>query len=281
MEIHTVEDLVDAIQRLAIRGAPALGAAGALGAAMAVRDEPARRDRDLAALRAARPTAVNLAWGVDQALARHAGRPGRRARRGARRSSSPTSCATARSASAARDWLAERVRRARSSCRRTATRARSPASSGAPRSASCGPCTSGGRLGHVYVDETRPLLQGARLTAWELAEHGRRPHARRRLGGRDRAGQGTRGRGGRRRGPDHRERRRGQQDRHLPAGTGRRAGRRAVPRGRAGVDDRPGASRAGADVEIEVRDGREVLASAGCPDTPTLNSRSTSRRPTW
>src|SRR6476469_10276277 len=69
LDIFTVEDLVDAIRRRAIRGAPALGVAGALGAAMAVRDEPRNRDRDLAALRTAGPTAVNLVWGVDHALA--------------------------------------------------------------------------------------------------------------------------------------------------------------------------------------------------------------------
>lgn len=69
LRIETVDQLIDAIKRLAIRGAPALGVAGALGVALAavkggdVRAEATR-------LRAARPTAVNLAWGVDRVLAR-------------------------------------------------------------------------------------------------------------------------------------------------------------------------------------------------------------------
>src|SRR2546425_802118 len=60
--------LISAIKRLAIRGAPALGAAGALGVALAARTGDAARQAP--ALRAARPTAVNLGWGVDRALAR-------------------------------------------------------------------------------------------------------------------------------------------------------------------------------------------------------------------
>src|SRR5215203_184631 len=60
LRLTEVDELVDAIRRLAVRGAPALGAAGALGVLLAVRQ--ARRD--------ARPTAVNLAWGVDRAVAR-------------------------------------------------------------------------------------------------------------------------------------------------------------------------------------------------------------------
>jgi methylthioribose-1-phosphate isomerase len=170
LEISSVTDLVDAIQRLAIRGAPALGAAGALGAAMALRDEPARRERDLAALRAARPTAVNLAWGVDQVLAR-------------RDESAEVVLAAALAileADAVRnralgergaDWLAERIQ--------------GPVVVQTHCNAGALACVEWGtalgvvrslhdreRLGHVYVDETRPLLQGSRLTSWELTEMG-------------------------------------------------------------------------------------------------------------
>src|SRR5436305_7226812 len=69
LRLTGVDDLVAAIRRLAVRGAPALGAAGALGVALA-----AHRGEDPQAagqrLRAARPTAVNLAWGVDRVLRR-------------------------------------------------------------------------------------------------------------------------------------------------------------------------------------------------------------------
>ena len=74
--IDDVEDLVGAIVRLAVRGAPALGVAGAYGVAIALRQggrEGWSADRVRAAvarIRAARPTAVNLAFGVDRAAAR-------------------------------------------------------------------------------------------------------------------------------------------------------------------------------------------------------------------
>src|SRR5262249_57452758 len=68
LECRTVDELADAISTLAVRGAPALGAAGAMGIALATLtgeplEDAARR------LKATRPTAVNLAWGVDRALA--------------------------------------------------------------------------------------------------------------------------------------------------------------------------------------------------------------------
>src|SRR3954469_14779659 len=78
IEAHTVSALCDAISTLAVRGAPALGVAGALGVALAsaasrgggwppVCGEPL--EQAAAALIATRPTAVTLAWGVEQALA--------------------------------------------------------------------------------------------------------------------------------------------------------------------------------------------------------------------
>lgn len=167
MEIFTVVDLVDAIKRLAIRGAPALGVAGALGAAMAMRDVPPYRERDLAALRTARPTAVNLAWGMDQALAHAA--------------DGEDAVLTAALAVLDEDternralgqrgasWLAERID--------GRLRLHTHCNAGALACVEWG--TALGvvralhereRLAHVYVDETRPLLQGSRLTTWELA----------------------------------------------------------------------------------------------------------------
>jgi methylthioribose-1-phosphate isomerase len=76
VELTSVEELIDAIARLVVRGAPALGAAGALGVVLAADDADREGwgDEQLAAamarLRAARPTAVNLAWGVDRAASR-------------------------------------------------------------------------------------------------------------------------------------------------------------------------------------------------------------------
>ncbi|MTB15003.1 MAG: S-methyl-5-thioribose-1-phosphate isomerase, partial [Actinobacteria bacterium] len=72
IEITTVSVLVDAIQRLAVRGAPALGVAGALGVVLAmdqgIRESwsPTQLDEAINSIRNARPTAVNLAWAVDK-----------------------------------------------------------------------------------------------------------------------------------------------------------------------------------------------------------------------
>ncbi|HYU82146.1 MAG TPA: S-methyl-5-thioribose-1-phosphate isomerase, partial [Candidatus Polarisedimenticolia bacterium] len=75
IEIRTVDELVIAIRQLAVRGAMALGVAGALGVALAARNGDVGRALDDAAgkLVGARPTAVNLAWGVKRALAARAG----------------------------------------------------------------------------------------------------------------------------------------------------------------------------------------------------------------
>jgi methylthioribose-1-phosphate isomerase len=74
--ITDVNDLIEDIQRLAVRGAPALGVAGALGVALLAQQHDLSTAAGLKAvrehssrLREARPTAVNLSWGVDQALA--------------------------------------------------------------------------------------------------------------------------------------------------------------------------------------------------------------------
>ncbi|MCQ2377091.1 MAG: S-methyl-5-thioribose-1-phosphate isomerase, partial [Methanocorpusculum sp.] len=69
VEITTVDALADAIKRLAVRGAPALGVAGALGMALSARAAPDEGFEDAVAADAAkliqtRPTAVNLSWGV-------------------------------------------------------------------------------------------------------------------------------------------------------------------------------------------------------------------------
>ena len=102
---------------------------------------------------------------------------------------------------------------------------------------------AGKRL-HVFVDETRPFLQGARLTAWELQQDGipltlitdnMAGHfmiARRRRPG------------GRRRRPDRRQRRRREQDRHLHAGRALQGERHSVLRRGADLDHRPVARRA-------------------------------------
>ncbi|MFI7612794.1 S-methyl-5-thioribose-1-phosphate isomerase [Nonomuraea terrae] len=159
LRIHTVHELVDAIRRLAVRGAPALGVAGALGVVLADGD-PAQ----IAELRSARPTAVNLAWGVDQAVAHlHEGREAVLAAALRVRDDDIAACRAMGERGA--DLLeGDRLR--------IMTVCNSGGLAAVERGTALGVVQTlheRGRLAEVLVLETRPLLQGARLTTWELA----------------------------------------------------------------------------------------------------------------
>jgi methylthioribose-1-phosphate isomerase len=157
---RTADEVVECIRTMAVRGAPVIGLAGAYGVALAAR---AGEDRSEAAarLRRARPTAVNLGWAVDRALA--ADDPLALARR------------------FHREQVEADRRLARIGAERfeRGDRALTHCNTGALATGGVG--TAGGvlraaweqdRLSQVWVDETRPLLQGARLTAWELRRAG-------------------------------------------------------------------------------------------------------------
>ena len=148
-------DVAEAIRTMVVRGAPAIGVAAAYGIALA-----AARGDDIveadAVLRASRPTAVNLAWALDQM----------------RGDPSPEH---------ARRIHLEEVDRCRRMARHAAgllepgTRALTHCNAGGLATGGYGSAVGAllaafelGVLAHVWVDETRPLLQGARLTAWEL-----------------------------------------------------------------------------------------------------------------
>lgn len=174
LRLATVDEVIDAIQRLAVRGAPALGAAGALGVALSALahpdDEPTVR-AEAARLRAARPTAVNLAWGVDQALDRLP--EGGKAVLAFARELLDIDERVNRAASAR---AAELIR---SQCARRPLRLSTHCNAGQLATVAWGTAlgvvwhlAESGELGEVLVDETRPLLQGARLTAYELASAG-------------------------------------------------------------------------------------------------------------
>jgi len=174
---RSVAELVDAIRRLVIRGAPALGLAGAFGVALAAyqgEDVPAAAR----ALAAARPTAVNLAWGTGRAL---------EAWQAAQQANGPD--AQRQSAHAA-------LTMAQAIATEEAAASAAMAQHGLPLIPPGGRvlthCNTGslvtsgdgtafavilaahraGRLAKLWVDETRPLLQGARLTAWEAQRAG-------------------------------------------------------------------------------------------------------------
>jgi len=159
LECSTVPELVTAIRELAIRGAPAIGVAAAYGLALA-RARGEDLDAAASALAAARPTAVNLAWAL--AEMRDEPTPGH-----------------------ARRLHAEEVERCRAMAAHAAelfvpgTRALTHCNAGGLATGGYGSAVGAlraawerGLLAHVWVDETRPLLQGSRLTAWELEAAG-------------------------------------------------------------------------------------------------------------
>jgi methylthioribose-1-phosphate isomerase len=153
-----------AIRALAVRGAPAIGIAAAYGYALA-----AERGEDLDAaaelLLASRPTAVNLAWALAEL-----------------RAGDQDAAVLAERARALHDEEVERCRRMAAHAAgllEPGTRALTHCNAGALATGGVGSALGAiregferGLLAHVFVDETRPLLQGARLTAWELERAG-------------------------------------------------------------------------------------------------------------
>jgi methylthioribose-1-phosphate isomerase len=172
-------EVAEAIRGMAIRGAPAIGVAAAMGLALGVRLSRAEGEalaaefdamcRDLAATR---PTAVNLFWAIDRMRGRFA---------------------ESASSSTLRDDLRREALAIHeedvASCRRMGdlgaellpdearvlTHCNAGALATAGYGTALGVVRSAARLGklkQVFADETRPYLQGARLTAWELLEDG-------------------------------------------------------------------------------------------------------------
>ncbi|GAA2648248.1 MULTISPECIES: S-methyl-5-thioribose-1-phosphate isomerase [Streptomyces] len=178
LRLETVDQLVDAVRSLAVRGAPAIGLAGALGVAMSAfrhtrtgrLDESAVR-ADAARIASARPTAVNLAWAVERVLGVLGG--GAQAVLDEALAMLDEDIAVNRAAiDQAADLVLsltpDRPLRILTHCNtgRLATAALGTALGTIVELA------ERGRVEEVLVDETRPLLQGARLTTWELAEAG-------------------------------------------------------------------------------------------------------------
>ena len=151
-------EVADCISTLAVRGAPAIGIAAAYGLALAEADE---RSAAAELLRSTRPTAVNLAWAIDQVL------------------EAPDALARARELHSDQEAADRRLADLGAARFAPGDRALTHCNAGALATAGYG--TAGGvlraaweqgRLAQVWVDETRPLLQGARLTAYELGQAG-------------------------------------------------------------------------------------------------------------
>ena len=180
-DLESAESVADAIRQLQVRGAPLIGIAAAMGLVAGMREqrtaaraEYVSRLQELASLLgAARPTAVNLRWALDRMLR----------------------VAAATSGGGADLWERLRVEATtiweedRAMCRKIGEHGLTILPDGANVLTHCntGALATGGigtalapiylahekgRNVHVYVDETRPLLQGSRLTAWELMHAG-------------------------------------------------------------------------------------------------------------
>jgi methylthioribose-1-phosphate isomerase len=153
-------DVADAIARLAVRGAPAIGVAAAYGLVLAGAD-----DFDAAAelLAAARPTAVNLRWAVDQVRAAGPGGALDAARAIEQRERDATEQIAANGAA-----LFGKGERVLTHCN---TGALATTGSGTALGV-IEAAWRDGAVEQVWVGETRPLNQGSRLTAWELERAG-------------------------------------------------------------------------------------------------------------
>lgn len=176
LQLESAAAVVDAIRSMAVRGAPAIGVAAAYGAALAARHQQQaqpgnwqagwRKDLDL--LAAARPTAVNLAWALDRMRRREA------------EGATPQAILEEAHAIQAEDQrmnvqlsahgaaLIEPGSIVFTHCNTGSLAASAPGTAlGVIRTA-----YAQGNIEHVFATETRPWLQGARLTAWELAREG-------------------------------------------------------------------------------------------------------------
>jgi methylthioribose-1-phosphate isomerase len=163
-----VASLVDAMKRLVVRGAPLLGIAGGYGIALAVaRGE----DVEIAAyeLAHARPTAVNLTAGVVRVFAAYKDSGGDAA----------ATLAAAEALHAEEDAFSEGMATHGLALLPDGAKVLTHCNTGALATGGAGSAFAvvlaahkAGKLAHLWVDETRPLLQGARLTAWEAAQHG-------------------------------------------------------------------------------------------------------------
>jgi methylthioribose-1-phosphate isomerase len=174
-DCRTVESVWEAIRSLRVRGAPAIGVAAAYGVVLGLQEKARGLSEITAFLRTSRPTAVNLFWALDR-MEQH----GRRLE--------PVLGPT--------EWMVAMLREAKAIEDEDRRMCRAIGEHGAhliaPDSGVLTHCNAGslatadygtalavmfvaaeqGKRFHVMVDETRPLLQGARLTSWELRQRG-------------------------------------------------------------------------------------------------------------
>ena len=166
IECRTAADVATAIRDLAVRGAPAIGIAAAWGVVLAARQDPAHLDAAFALIRAARPTAVNLMWALDRMAGARAG--GADALANEAQAIHDEDLAANRHMGELGAHLLGRGVGVLTHC-----------NTGSLATAGYGTALgviragySDGSIARVFAGETRPWLQGARLTMWELVRDG-------------------------------------------------------------------------------------------------------------
>jgi methylthioribose-1-phosphate isomerase len=175
-------EVADAIRTLAVRGAPAIGVAAAFGVALAARASragdwdgvAAELDEAIAGLAATRPTAVNLFWALDRMRGTIA------ASRGVARGALADRLVAEAQAILDEDLAANRAMGAHGAALVPAgARILTHCNAGALATAGYGTAVGviraaqeRGLVKLVWVDETRPVMQGSRLTAWEMVQEG-------------------------------------------------------------------------------------------------------------
>ena len=168
-----ISDFIVAIQQLVVRGAPALGVAGAYGVVLAI-DEASRKglsatelDQNIDLLRDARPTAVNLAWAVEK-IRKHLPEGRDAVLSAAHQLAHEDKQSSTDMGNIGADWLISTLGK-KPMTLLTHCNTGSLATTGTGTALGViKELHKRGFVKEVYADETRPLLQGSRLTAWEL-----------------------------------------------------------------------------------------------------------------
>ena len=169
----SIAELIVAIQKLVVRGAPALGVTGAYGVVLAM-DEAERNglsadqlEKNIDALRDARPTAVNLAWAVEK-IRKHVASGRDAVMAAAQELASEDKQSSTDMGNIGADWLINKLG-AKPLTLLTHCNTGSLATTGTGTALGVvKEMHKRGYIKEVFADETRPLLQGSRLTAWEL-----------------------------------------------------------------------------------------------------------------
>lgn len=168
IECRSAAEVADAIRDLVVRGAPAIGIAAAWGVVLAARADPASIDTAIDTLGAARPTAVNLRWALERMRRAHA------------RGADADALAREAQAIADEDLAANRhMGELGASLLDADTGVLTHCNTGSLATAGFGTALgvvragyASGKITRVFAGETRPWLQGARLTMWELLHDG-------------------------------------------------------------------------------------------------------------